>query len=121
MSLKKRPFLRADTFRHLRLGKKRRKLQKWRRPRGHHNKLRLKRFSHPVQPGVGFGSPKSEAGKIKGLLPVRVHNLAEIEKLSPKRHIAILARVGARKKLTLLKRAQELQIKISNVGKEMKK
>jgi len=43
-------FVRVDTHRHSRLGKGRPKLQKWRRPRGKHNKTRLKRFSYPIQP-----------------------------------------------------------------------
>ncbi len=119
--MNKRPkFIRADTFRLLRLGKNRRKLQKWRKPTGHHNKLRLKRFGHPVQPGVGFGSERASAGKISGLIPIRINNVAELEGLSPKINIAILARVGAKKKIALIKRAQELQIKISNIGKGKK-
>lgn len=116
MSLKKPKFLRADTVRHLRLGKKRRKLQKWRRPRGHHNKLRLKRFSYPVQPGIGYGSLRKTAGKVDGLLPSLVHNIKEMEKLNSKTHCVILARVGAKKKIDLLKKAQELNIKIINAN-----
>lgn len=114
MSIKKTTFLRADTFRHLRLGKKRRKLQKWRRPRGHHNKLRLKRFGHPVQPGIGFGSQKKNAGKVNDLTPSLVHNVSELEGLNPKTHAIILARIGAKKKLELLKKARELLFTILN-------
>lgn len=114
MSTKKPTFLRADTFRHLRLGKKRRKLQKWRRPRGHHNKLRLKRFSHPVQPGVGFGTEKKYAGKVNNLIPSLIYNLQELSNINPQMHAVILARVGAKKKLELIKKAHELQFTILN-------
>ena len=110
-----RAFLRADTFRHSRLGKNRKKLQKWRRPRGKHNKLRLKRAGHPPQPGIGYGSPRSEEGRIQGKIPYIVHNLHELEVLS-EGSIAILARVGAKKKIDLLKKAQELNIPIANLG-----
>ncbi len=114
MSTRKPVFLRADTFRHLRLGKKRRKLQKWRKPRGHHNKLRLKRFSHPGQPSIGYGSQKKNAGKVNGLIPSLIHNISELEALNAKTQAVILARVGAKKKLELLKKARELQFTILN-------
>src|SRR3989344_1878304 len=93
-------FLRADTFRLSRLGKNRRKLEKWRKPRGHHNKLRLKRFGHPVQPGIGFGTPRNIAGTISGLKPILVHNLNELSKAA-KGNIVIIARIGAKNKLAI--------------------
>lgn len=106
-------FIRQDTSRLLRLGKKRKKLQKWRMPKGRHNKIRRKRFGYPLQPGIGFGTPKVRAGKISNLYPVLVHNLKELESLS-KEKIAIIAKVGAKKKIVLLKRAEELGIKVNN-------
>jgi large subunit ribosomal protein L32e len=115
MSNKKPKFLRADTVRLLRLGKNRRKIQKWRRPRGHHNKLRLKRFSYPVQPGIGYGSLRKDEGKIGGLYPVLVHNLTEMQKLNSKTQCAILARIGAKKKIDMLKKAQESGLKVINI------
>ncbi len=108
-------FLRADTMRHSRLGKNRKKLQKWRKPTGKHNKTRKKRFSYPVQPGIGFGSPKIESGKINNLIPVLVHNIQELLKLN-KTNIIIIARVGARNKLNIIKKAEELKIPIFNQG-----
>ena len=61
-----RQFLRSDSVRHSRLGKGRRKLLKWRRPRGRHSKIRRHRFSYPVMPAVGYGVPRKDSGKIKG-------------------------------------------------------
>lgn len=107
-------FLRSDTARHSRLGKNRPKLQKWRRPRGRHSKIRRKRFSYPRAPTVGYGSPKVEAGRINSLLPRLVHNVSEMDALN-KTNIAIIARIGARKKLEVIKRAQEKGIQIANV------
>lgn len=108
-------FIRADTFRYFRIGKNRPKLQKWRRPRGKHNKLRLKRFGHPLQPGIGFGSPAVSRGKISGLIPKLIHNVKELENIS-KNNIIIIAKVGARKKLEIIKKAQEAGIKVDNIG-----
>ncbi len=109
-------FLRSDTSRHLRLGKKRRKLQKWRMPRGRHNKIRRKRFGYPLLPGIGFRKPVQHRDKINGLQLMLVHNPAELAKLG-KNQIAVLARTGARKKLAMLKYAQEKGIKIANMGR----
>lgn len=108
-------FLRTDTQRFSRLGKNRRKLQKWRSVRGKSNKMRLGRAGYPSVPKVGFKSAKSESGKVKGMIPKLVHNLNELQSLG-KNEAAILARVGARKKLEIIKKAEELKIKILNLG-----
>ena len=108
-------FIRTDSNRYSRLGKKRKKLQVWRRARGKHSKIRRKRFSYPVMPTVGYKSPRAELGKIKGLKPILIKNLKDLE-LAGKDSILILARVGAKKKLELIKKAQEKNLKISNLG-----
>lgn len=110
-----RKFLRSDTERFSRLGKGRRKLRKWRRARGKSNKMRLGRAGHPSVPKVGFGTPRKEAHKVQGLIPKLVHNIKELESLG-KNNAAIIARVGARKKLELIKKADELKIKVTNLG-----
>jgi ribosomal protein L32E len=58
-------FVRPDTHLFVRIGKGRKKMQKWRRPRGKQNKTRLNRFGYLIQPGIGFGSPKADSGKVK--------------------------------------------------------
>src|SRR3989344_3820939 len=99
-------FLRQDWMRHSRLGKGRKKLQKWRRPRGRHSKIRRKRFGYPLKVMIGFSSPKKDAGKIYGHIPVLVHNIKEMSILK-KGSVAILARVGAKLKIEMLKKARE--------------
>lgn len=111
----KKKFVRADTFRYSRIGKNRPKLQKWRKPRGKHNKLRLKRAGHPLQPGIGYGTPKKNSGKVQGFIPILVHNTSYLE-IMKSGQIAILARVGAKKKLELIKKAEALGIPIANLG-----
>jgi large subunit ribosomal protein L32e len=111
-----RRFLRSETHRFSRLGKGRPKLQKWRRPRGKHNKTRLNRFSYPVQPGIGFGTPRKDSGKVAGLYPILISNPSDVSKLT-KTNIAIISRrIGAKKKLEIIKRLSESNIKISNLG-----
>ncbi len=108
-------FFRPESVRFLRLGKKKKKLRKWRRCRGKSNKIRLNRAGYPCAPKVGFKTARKEAGKVGGKTPKLVHNLRELEALG-KNESAILARVGARKKLEMIKRADELKITITNLG-----
>mgnify|MGYP001567581990 CR=1 FL=1 len=108
-------FMRSDTRRHLRLGKRNKKLQKWRKPRGRHNKIRRKRFGYPLKPSPGFKTPIKHSGLVQGLKPVLVHNLKELDK-AHKNSIIIIARIGAKKKIEILKKAQELKLKIANAG-----
>ena len=110
----KKKFIRQDSFRYSKIGKNRRKLQKWRRPKGGDSKMRLQRKSYPVSPAVGYKSPRKERGKINSLTPSLVYNVKDIKKLG-KNAIVILARVGAKKKIEIIKQAQESKIKILNV------
>lgn len=112
----KRKFLRVDTNRFSRLGKGRKKLQKWRRPRGKHNKTRLNRFSYPIQPGIGFGSPKAGAGKVDGLIPVVINNLKELQLLNKNNIVIISRKIGAKKKVEVMKKISEMDLKIANAG-----
>ncbi len=115
MGRKKPKFVRTDSFRLARLGKNRKKLQVWRRAKGMHNKLRKQREGYPAIPTIGYGSPRKESGKVQGLNPVLVHNLNELQSVD-KNSIAIIARIGAKKKIEMLKVAQEKGIKVLNAG-----
>lgn len=114
---KKPKFLRTDSSRFSKLGKNRKKLQVWRAAKGRHSKIRRRRVGYPVMPSVGYGSSRKEFGKISGLSPVLVHNTSELKSLD-KSSIAIIARVGARKKIEILREADKLGIKIRNGGKK---
>jgi len=98
---------------------KRKKLPKnWRRPRGFHSKLRLRRKGKPARVAIGYGTPKSVRHlTTEGLKKVIVSNLSELKNLG-KDEIAVLSRtVGNRKRLEILKEAQKASIKIHNVPK----
>lgn len=111
-------FIRQDSNRYSKIGKKRKKLQKWRKPKGRDSKMRLNRKSYPTTVSVGYKSSGKESGKINGKTPVLVHNAKDLEKVG-KDNIAILAKVGAKKKLDVIKLAEKNKIKILNV-KEVK-
>ncbi|HLC31252.1 MAG TPA: eL32 family ribosomal protein [Candidatus Nanoarchaeia archaeon] len=107
-------FARTDSTRFLKLGK-RSAIKSWRRARGIHSKIRRKRKGYPLMPEVGFKTKRSESGKLNGKMPILIHNLAEL-KLISKEQIAIIARIGAKKKMDLLKYAKEHNISLANAG-----
>ena len=113
-------FIRQDSNRFSKIGKGRKKLQKWRKPKGRDSKMRLKRKSYPTSPTVGHKSPKKETGKIKGLTPILVSNEKDIQTIT-KDNIAIVSkRLGAKKKIELIKQIKEKNLNILN-KKETKK
>lgn len=107
-------FIRRDSTRYSKIGKNRKKLQKWRRPKGRDNKMRLNRKSYPAKVKVGYKSSKRDSGKIDGKVPVVVYNLSDLERLG-KENIAIIAKVGAKKKLEMIKHADEKKVRVINV------
>lgn len=113
-------FLRSDFWRYSKLGKNRKKLQKWRRAKGRHSKVREKRKGYPRMPTVGYRTESSLKGKINNLVPILVHNLKELETIKKGQGI-IIAKIGAKKKIEVLKKAEEMKIKIINVREGNKK
>ncbi len=112
-----RKFLRQDLKRHSKLGKGRKKMHKWRKPKGRHSKMREKRFGYPLSPSIGFKKPRKEIGKVDGKIPVLVHNVYDLSKVG-KNNSVILAKIGAKKKIEVIKLAQEKGIKILNLGEK---
>ena len=111
-------FKRQDFMRHLKLGKKKRKVS-WRQPKGRHSKMRQGMRGYPKTVSIGYKTQKNQSGKINNLSPVLVHNLKEADNF-PKNSIAIIAKIGAKKKLEIIKILNEKKIKILNV-REIKK
>jgi large subunit ribosomal protein L32e len=92
--------------------KKRKKLKNsWRKPKGHHSKARRKERHAPKMPGFGYRTPKAERKEIKV-----VHNLQELKESSGT--VQIARRVGLKKKLEMLKAAEKLKVRVSNVKLE---
>ena len=112
-----RKFLRTGARRYKRLGKGRRKLQRWRKPRGRHNKVREGKKGRPARVTIGFRGKKMERGKIKGKSFILVNNIKELEK-AKKEELIIIGKVGKKKRLEIEKRAGEREIKILNQKKK---
>ncbi|PIO07461.1 50S ribosomal protein L32e [Candidatus Pacearchaeota archaeon CG10_big_fil_rev_8_21_14_0_10_35_219] len=108
-------FIRRDSGRFSKLGKKRKKLQKWRGAKGRDNKIREKRKGYPKAPVIGYKKSSKNQGKIKGLIPVHVSNVKDLEKVG-KKNIIIVGKIGARKKMELLKKIDERKLEMYNVS-----
>ncbi len=108
---KKKPkFIRQDAHKKARLKKK------WRRARGIHSKIRLKKRSYRKNTRKGYGSPKKVYGfNPKGLKEVIVKSLGDLRDISKEEGIIISAKIGLRKKIALLKKAKESGIVVLNV------
>ncbi|NPA85291.1 MAG: 50S ribosomal protein L32e [Crenarchaeota archaeon] len=91
---------------------------KWRKPKGNDNKSRLQLKGYPPIVKVGYRTPKQYRDlHPSGLKPVIVHNVKELEKVDKDKHIVYIASsVGKRKRQEILKRAQELGIRVANGG-----
>ncbi len=79
---------------------------RWRRPRGLHNKQRLEIKGSTPRVKIGYRSQASQRGKRKGLLVKQVYTLADFDVLDPKVHGIVIGSVGLKKKLVLLEHMQ---------------
>lgn len=108
-------FVRRSTLKYSRMGRGRRKLQKWRNAVGRHSKIRKNRFGYTKSPRIGFKSPRTESGKIDGKVPMLIRSMNDLETANKENVIIIARKVGARKKMDIIKKANEMNLPILNV------
>jgi len=113
---KKRNWVRTGTRRFKRLGRTRKKLQRWRKPKGRDNKIREKRAGRLKKVLIGFKNKKSDRGKVNGKIPINVENLKQAEKVE-KGQLIIIAKVGKKKREALEKIIKEKGGEIFNKKK----
>tara|TARA_Y100000310_G_scaffold275670_1_gene292320 strand:+ start:334 stop:990 length:657 start_codon:yes stop_codon:yes gene_type:complete len=90
---------------------------KWKKPRGLHNKRRLRKKGHQKNPSVGFKSPKKVRNLTReGLILFHINNLKDLKSLNKETHDPIISsKVGLNKKLKILEKCLEKGIQISGV------
>jgi large subunit ribosomal protein L32e len=105
-------FLRDEGFRYKRIPKN------WRRPTGYTSKLRINLKYRPNKVRVGFRAPKIVRGlHASGFEEVMIHTVKELETIDPKKQaVRIGSTVGTKKRLEIVKRAEELAIRVLNIG-----
>ena len=106
-------FLRTDWHKKIRLGKGVKKNQKWHGAKGRQNKLRLNRKGRMQRPKVGWGAAANIKDFVGGLEAVRVENLKEMAAVNKGQGV-IIAKVGARKRVEIVAKANEMKITILN-------
>ncbi|HLD37054.1 MAG TPA: eL32 family ribosomal protein [Candidatus Nanoarchaeia archaeon] len=104
-------FLRRGWNKKSQLGRGRKNKQKWRKPKGRHNKMREKRKGYAKTVSIGYGKPKKE--RAKTLKTVR--NVKDITKMK-KGETATLSKVGRKNRIEIARKAEELGIKICNLN-----
>jgi large subunit ribosomal protein L32e len=110
-------FLRHTAHKYSKLGLRRKKKKIWRRPTGRDNKMREQRRGHPALVAIGYSTDKKERGKILEKIPVIIRNISDVEKLH-KHQIAILGKVGMKKKIEITKKAKEKGVEIYKLNIE---
>ncbi|MFX0169868.1 MAG: 50S ribosomal protein L32e [Candidatus Hodarchaeota archaeon] len=107
---RKPQFQRPESSRYKRLN------TSWRRPKGIDSAIRKREKSQPAIPTIGYRSPVALRDyHPSGLKEVLVHNLKELEGLHPKTHaVRIAHRVGDRKRLAIIERADDLGLHVLN-------
>ena len=109
---KKQKFLRRTWSRYSKLGKGRKKKQKWRRPTGRDKKMREKRKGYPVVVSIGYKKTKEQ--KTKSII---ISNLKDLEKVK-KDNTIIIGKVGKKKKIEIAKKAKEKNLQFFNLNPE---
>jgi len=109
----KHSFVRFESWRYKKLSK-----SGWKKQRGIDNKTRRKTKTGVKSPHPGYRGPKDIRGiHPSGLRDVLVTNVEELEGLNPKfQGVRIATKLGIRKKMALIEKAQEKGFHIFNTG-----
>ena len=116
LKVRERQKSKKPTFKRTDSHKKKKLDDKWRRPRGLQSKFRRHVSAKGALVKSGYGSPKAVKGLHPcGLSEVLVANPSEISDLDPETQaVRISGTVGAKKKIEIIKRANELGLKVLN-------
>jgi len=90
----------------------------WRKPRGIDNRQRRGFRGNAPMPNIGYGSAKATRHMLpSGFRKVTINNVAELEMLMMTNRFnaaEVAHSVSARKRIAIIKRAKELDVKIIN-------
>lgn len=114
-------FQRTKYYAFAKLGAKQKSKRKYRRATGRHNKTRQKWRSRPPMVEVGYKNKANERGMINEKTPVLVCNVEDLKKIG-KNNIALISKVGNKKKYEIAKEcvAKKIEVFNFNVNKIIK-
>lgn len=99
--------------------KKKRLSKKWKRPTGLHSKMRHQFKGYNRRVKQGWRSPLAVRGfHGKGVEPVLVSNLSDLLNVKKDQGIIVSGKVGLKKRIDILKKAEELKLLILNLKSE---
>lgn len=99
--------------------KKRRLSKKWKRPTGLQSKMRHQFRGYNRRVKQGWRSPIEIRGYHgKGVEPILVNNVSDLNSVKHDQGVVIASNVGLKKRLDIVKKAQELKLIILNVNPE---
>ncbi len=108
-------FLRRTWYKLPSLGKGRKKKQKWRNPTGRHNKIRNKRRGYSARVEIGYKTDRGMRGRINEKIPKKIFNAKQLENIG-KNEIAVIGKIGMKKKIEIAKKAKEMKVEIHNLN-----
>jgi len=93
---------------------------RWKRPKGHQSKMRLKKKGYPRVVEIGYGSPKDVKGMHpKGLFPVIVYSINDLFNIDVQTQgIVIASSVGLLKRKAIFEEAIKKKITVLNLSRE---
>lgn len=109
---RKPEFIRQDNPKRMKLS------YKWRKPKGIHSKIRHHFKGRRKMPSPGYKSPRNVKGiHTSGLRMINVSSVEDIKKIKKESEGAIITKsVGMKKRLEILKKAKELDVKVLNLN-----
>jgi len=115
-------FLKRISERHSKLGKRRKKKQRWRKPRGRDNKMREKRKGYPKVVSIGYKKDEKIREKINNKKLFEIIKISDLDKMK-QGDLGFLKKMGKKKKLEIIKKAREKKIDLYliNINKFLKK
>ncbi|MEL9990789.1 MAG: 50S ribosomal protein L32e [Thermoproteus sp.] len=115
MERKMPEFVRIDQWRYVRIED-----SGWRKPRSLDNKIRQQRKGYPPKVKTGYRKPAIARGlHPSGFVEALVYRPEDLDALDPKVHaVRIASSVGLKKRLEILKKAEEKGFYVLNPGKK---
>lgn len=108
-------FLRRASDRYSKLGLRRKSKQKWRKPKGRDNKMREKQKGYPAVVSIGYRKEKTQRGIIDEKQPVQIFKQEQLDNLE-KNQIAVIGKVGKKRRLEIAEKAKQKNIPIQNLN-----
>jgi large subunit ribosomal protein L32e len=108
-------FLRRNSNSQSKLGRKRKKKQMWRKPKGRHNKMRDQKRGYPGIVKIGFRKNRKQQRKLEGMEPVLIMNTHDLERVKTG-EIGIIGSIGMKKKIEIIRKAKERGTLLYNIN-----